>query len=524
MQPSPKTSRIISHFLFAAIWAFAIYTGAMGIDFGRHWDERKLMKSVRDSVPYASVLPGWYNYPSMIYDLVVLSSAPEIITAYLLNRSEYTNSMEIWLAEKALVLRARIVFLCIVTLSLLWVYLLLQQWTGQWMQALLGSAILASAWEVSYHARWLAPDGILMQFGILVILLAFLAIRSSGKRSFVWLTLAAIAAGLACGTKYYGGIFLLPVFLTGFKVLRDAGAKPQKYILVAIALAGIFAFVFVMSTPGSILETDRFIQDIQFEIAHYQSGHPGYTVEPGWQHFTLLASYLSTVFFSKYAWFSICFFAFALMGLFAILRENPAKFETWIFLSVPLFYIPYISLQKVMMVRNDLLLFPFLAVLSARGIAAVWNLDFIRKSMTAKFFIPVLLALGLSLNFIWLVDSATSILTRRSLDQAQALQEYLLANPGTTFYLSTPAKRMLPNENIEGLQNVVNRPSLAEKYIYLSHEVENPLANRRGVYDAVFGPYEVNFDYYPSWDGDSRVIIMPMDSALRQSQFGIDNK
>ena len=44
-----------------------------GIDFGNHWDERRLMLAVAQVPETGLILPRWYNYPSMSF-LVSLSS------------------------------------------------------------------------------------------------------------------------------------------------------------------------------------------------------------------------------------------------------------------------------------------------------------------------------------------------------------------------------------------------------------------------------------------------------------------
>jgi hypothetical protein len=516
-----KSTPLIHHSIFAVLWIYIIITGVRGIDFGTHWDERKLMKSVRDSVLKGELLPGWYNYPSMIYDLVVLSASPEILSDYLQNRSEFADHMEIWLVDKGLILRSRKIFLGLVSLSILWVYLLTFKWTGQWTLALLGSAILASSWEVAYHARWIAPDAILMQFGVLSILLVFLALGSLGKYRLIWLSLATITAGLACGTKYFGGIFLLPIFIGGHKILNDKETRWGEYLVLYAFLGAIFALSFLLTTPGALIDRSTFVQDIQFEIEHYRDGHRGYTVNPGREHAVLLSQYLFGVFFSKYQGISIVFSVFALIGLYSILKEHWKKYETWIFLSPPLFYLPYMTLQKVMQVRNYLLLFPFLAILCAIGIGAVWKSKLIQSNMMTRYLLIIGMTLGLVINFIWIYSSANSIVTRKTIDQSEALQNYLNAHQETNFYLSEKVRRLLHDEDRNELQNIVNSPSNATAYVCLSRELKEPIANRLGVYNPVFGPYEVNFDYYPSWEGDVRIVIMPIEAAFQQSQFGI---
>ena len=517
LQPLRQT---FYHILFLGVWLLTLYTGVIGTDFRSHWDERKLFKSIRESIPEGSVLPGWYNHPSMIYDLTVLSESPEILTLYLSDRSTFRENMEKQLVGdnlRKLTLRARMMFLGISSLSILWTYLLVYVWTKQWPQALLSSAILASSWELAYHVRWIAPDALLMQFGILTILLVFLALRSSGPKKFMWLIAAAIAAGLACGTKYFGGIFLVPVFLGGYKVLRDANAKWNNYIVLFIVMLIAFSLIFLLITPGTLLDLDRMMVDVRYEIGHYQTGDTGYTVNAGWQHLSLLFVYLFGVFFSKSLWISPLFSVFVLLGLYRVLKEHGKSIEPWIFLSVPLLFIPYVIQQRVMMVRNDLLLFPFLAILSAKGMLVLWNSRHIHPNWMIKTILAAGLISALLINFSWLYEAGRSISPKLTIDWSLKLPGYLQANRQTTFYLSSEVRALV---DTQGLTNVVSDPLQADKLVFVFEEVDHPLANRPNVYDPIYGPYEVNLDYYPSWNEDERLVVMPMKTALPQKEFG----
>jgi hypothetical protein len=120
------------------------------------------------------------------------------------------------------------------------------------------------------------------------------------------------------------------------------------------------------------------------------------------------------------------------------------------------------------------------------------------------------------INYSWLYYAAKSIPASATTDRPEELRSYLLANGETTFYLS-PGARSLVDSN--EFPNVVNDPSSADKLVFVFREVNFPLANRPDVYDPVFGPYEVNLDYYPSWNEDGRIVVMPMEAALSQSQF-----
>ncbi len=56
----------------------------------------------------------------------------------------------------------------------------------------------------------------------------------------------------------------------------------------------------------------------------------------------------------------------------------------------------------------------------------------------------------------------------------------------------------------------------ADAALFLASEGMRPwTANRRRLVDRWFGPHEVNFNYYPTWQGDDRILLMPMDKARR---------
>ena len=44
-------------------------------------------------------------------------------------------------------------------------------------------------------------------------------------------------------------------------------------------------------------------------------------------------------------------------------------------------------------------------------------------------------------------------------------------------------------------------------------------ANRLNYTERWFGPYEVNFDYYPSWEGNDRILVMNRADAVMLGVF-----
>ena len=97
------------------------------------------------------------------------------------------------LDSHAYLMRLRAVYLVLASLTLVWVYLLVLQRGGKWLEALLAASLVACSWEVAYHVRWVATDGMLMQFAGLTVLLAAQALKSPRQS---WLFAAAAVAGV----------------------------------------------------------------------------------------------------------------------------------------------------------------------------------------------------------------------------------------------------------------------------------------------------------------------------------------
>lgn len=366
-----------------------------------------------------------------------------------------------------------------------WTYFLVLSWRKDPLEAAVACILVGLSWEVGYHARWIAPDGLVLSLGALTMLCA---LRGT------WLTGAAAAAGLACSAKYPAGLFLVPVLLAADTARRRTGAL------------AVFAAAYLATTPGTVLDAPRFLADIREELAIYASGHFGYTVSGPLEHLRLALDYLGLVAFSRYAEVSAAFAGLALYGAATALREERRK--SIVYLSFPVLYLAYFSFQKVLIARNLLVLIPFMAVMAARG----WGeaLRRLPRPVYRRAFIGTT-ALFFLLNLAWLASAAASI--RRPGEDLAGLAAYLDSHPKTRFALSPKAAAAL------------SRPRTpladAEQAVLYASEVasERWLANRRGYAAAWFGPYEVNFDYYPTWQGRDRLIVMPAARAVELGLF-----
>ncbi len=530
MQPIKRLAWL-SHFAFLLLWLFAFNLGLAGIDFGNHWDEHKLVRSVRETFKTGQVLPGWYNYPSVSYDVMLLASLPEAATIFLgdsgiLNQFvgekhnvssvlDVSTRLQEALRSRDFLPRARLFYLFITLLSGLWVYLIIKKISNNSLTALLAASLLYGSWEFAYHARWAAPDGLLAQFGLLTILLVIYAARANGIKQPAFLFLAAVAAGFTCSAKYFGGLFLIPVFIAGWQFAKAQHLNWKGKFFLLTALLAVFTASFLLSTPGALVDPLRFIKDVQFEMRHYSGSHNGYTVKPGLEHLGLILSYFALAAFSAWAPLAIAVFVAAVWGVYSYLRQPNRRLESAVLLVMPLAHLLYMSTQKVLFVRNYLVILPFLAIFAAIGIFNIWErIRLIKPRLAHLGLFTVWIAL-LAVNFGWQAQAALSIQQREDVDKTAQLMTYINQHPETKFYLSSAAYKLLNGQEVN-LINITKNPQEADVYLYVSHEYKDALSNRFGRYQALFGPYEVNFNYYPSWDGDSRVVALSMQHAIEQ--------
>lgn len=504
--------------LLIIVLLFYFYTGMKGIDFGTHWDEYLIMGSIQKSAETGVWLPGWYNYPSVSYDLGMSTSLAYAFLKGNFDQASIGQFIKRLVDNSALFLRVRVVFLAITLLGVVWVFLLVYHWHRSRWEAFIAAGLLASSWELAYHARWVAPDAILMQFAALTMLCVVQAWQSE-KRQYFWLILAAISAGLSLGSKYPGGLLILPVLLTLFLMRK---IRPDKYelylqksvsvsfllrlrvhfrshLLKCIFLIVIFAGAFLLTTPGMVLQPTRFQGDLGYEMQHYSQGHRGFTVTEISEHSPLVLTYLALVAFSPYWPAALFVFILALVGIYVLIRDN--KYQALVFLTFPMLYFLYFSLQRVMFVRNYLVLFPFMAVLAGHGASFITHL-FQRRSLQYAF--TILLAALLVLNFTWQFIAARSVQFRQQIDPVHDTISYIQNHPETQFALSPATRILLPEEVTQGLSNLVSDPLTAQVYIIVNKYDQFPkgvylMANQPGRYTLISGELAVNYDYYPNW-------------------------
>jgi hypothetical protein len=228
----------------------------------------------------------------------------------------------------------------------------------------------------------------------------------------------------------------------------------------------------------------------------------------------LALKYLALVVFSKYSALAAVLFLFALIGTVDLFREDAAI--AILFLSFPVLYFLYMASQNVMIVRNYLVIVPFLAVLASRGCVAVRGR--LRWRALRIALVSAISAVAL-VNLLWLGKAAFTVRGRTRIDRVAQLSAYLDDHPRETFFLSDSVATDLAARLKTPRPNVTSVLPAATSAVFYASEVQKRdwklwTANRFDYVRTWFGPYEVNFNYYPSWSGDDRIVVMSAQSAL----------
>jgi 4-amino-4-deoxy-L-arabinose transferase-like glycosyltransferase len=484
-------------------------TGIAGLDYGYHWDEPKLLESVRVSVYEGVYLPTFYNYPSMSHNLGILSALPEILSNIdrnHLNEPVFHGHIAAYQLDNHIItLRTRLVFLMVSSLTIVWVYGLMLVWRGSVWLALFSSSIVAFSWEVAYHARWIAPDTILMQFGALFLLCLIQAYRYPQRNSWLWSSV--VVAGLATGTKYPAGLLLLPALVLIYLHTRSR--------IALIKALFVFSITYLITTPGTVLQPFKFWHNVEFEMWHYSFGHSKHTVSAGLEHLLKNIDYLTTVQHSHFPVIAAVLFGLSLIGVVALWRES--RRLTALTLLFPLLYLLFISVQKAMLIRNLLILVPFIAMYAGIGVSGLW--DNLRKSwMRGVLVLSLVVILGI--NALWLIYSADTITNRHSNHYLTDLRKWITQSPELTYYATTQVLTALSDEIP---LNITSDLSMADEVlVYLKEiqEVDPMPANIPRLFITQFGSWEANIDYY-TWHGDDKIVLIPIDTiqSLKLSDY-----
>lgn len=476
---------------FSVLCLFFLGFGIAGVDFGRHWDEPKLLSSVEKAFDNGIMLPGWYQYPSLTFWIGLGAKSVHQLLS---------DSFQIKLSFPLMWRGVMVIF---TALTGLWTYLLSWYLSGKRAVALLAAGIVFLSPELLYHARWIAPDTLMMQFGIASSLTLYLStLPSPQKKRRLWQS--SLLAGFACSAKYPGGMFILPIILVALTGVPKTLQWKARFKQASVSML-IFVLTVILLTPGMIIEARQFAQDVYSEIQHYRRGHNTYSMSPGLEHLWLNLRYLSLC-ISPNRYVQLLGGMGVLVGVFFSARRG--YFTTISLLVVPIAYLVYFSSQRVMIVRNLMVLIPFIAILCAMGVDAL-----VERWSRARITWYALASLG-AFNITHAQNSVSSLLYSKPL--YECINDYTSNYPETQFLTSSAFR-----DSSVDLRNLVLQQENHKmtQVLFWSDQRPKPdwLTNRANRYTVVAGPNDVNWSYYPSWLGPRRLLAVSLEDAQKMN-------
>ncbi len=508
-----KLKEKLPEIVLALTSAIFLMTGIWGLDFGVHWDERtRMIGPIVNCLHFRSVLPQFYWYPSFTIDLGLLALLPEAIPLFFSgHRDLFMPALQQVAVGQSFLFRMRILSLVVSGLTLVWTYLWVRSWRKNKWEAVGAAALLGSSWELATHSRWFTVDTFALHFTTLTLMAAWIFLKKPSLQKIFW---AGAAAGLSAGSKYNAGLILLPVLYLAAtdKRIQQKG----RFVLTALGAALLFFF---LSTPGALFQTRIFFEGLTYQQQVYGSGHSAFTVPRGIPHLGLMLSYLATTAGSPFFPFALGIALLAVIGLIDLIATD--KRTATAFLIFPLLQLLLLSVQRLMVVRNILGLLPFGAVLAVRGISRI--LDQENRSRGFAWGLIGLLSGGILCNEVWLVYAAQTVAHRRTLSwKSQLMEELRDIKPPVL--LSANVTTDLEKEMTDfKFEKIDNWPETGVAIFY-DTDVKNEtdwtaLTNRWEPRLKIIGPLEVNYNYYPTWAGDRRFVIVPVKLAQRMPAF-----
>jgi hypothetical protein len=136
--------------------------------------------------------------------------------------------------------------------------------------AAIAAAVPALAPALVVHSRFQTVDMVATFFLAMssMFILRMIPAGEDDKPNLTRLAaLAGVFAGLSAGTKYTGILILLSLIPVVIMHQRSAALK-----LLAVAFGSAF-LVFLITTPGLVTDTAKFMEDFRYEMTHTSTGH-----------------------------------------------------------------------------------------------------------------------------------------------------------------------------------------------------------------------------------------------------------
>jgi len=513
-RPLPSALLLLS---FVAIF---FVTGALGVDFGVHWDEWYHGQVVASCIQRLSLLPDgvsyggpyftlgfpvvvahqWKNLVAILNDLRTLPSRMDP-TAFP-SVTKFKADATALLNTGPYVLQVRTVFLGLTAFAILWAFLGSLRCTPRRRGvALAGAAFLAFSWELGYHARWIAIDAPLSQFAALELFLFCGAWRAPSEGPAMrWYWAAAAAAGAVFACKLTGMFAFIPILL--LPLLRRSGWSWQKRLANVAVGTALFIMVSFLLSPAFYLDPLHLLNVFRSGSADYNGTGATYPHYVGVAEHTLrMLVWYFWAFPSPYLVVAIAFSGIAFIGLGSLLRRETRMTLSWLVFMVV--FIGVFTHNHLLIVRQYLMCTPFWALCFARGTAVTWDFLRARDRRLAAGFVVVVVA-GFVANVAFESKQAWHI-TRDTQDSvSDDAAKDLLSHRAPVRISRSVYDRLHPRLGSAYVCHPANGKDKSVKH-FIGYQIEHEwMANRLHSFRRTYGAPEVNLDYYSVWIGRSR--------------------
>lgn len=234
-----------------------------------------------------------------------------------------------------------------------------------------------------------------------------------GDRRRDWM-IAGIGLGLACATKYTGGIVALPLIAAAVHRLRADGLGPVVHGLSIAALASALAFI--AGNPYALLTPGDFIDDVihQQTASGDEAGKLGLTQDNGWLYYLTASGW-------GIGWIPS---ALAVVGSVALWLRDRTRF--WVLVPTPLLYVAFMGSQVRFFGRWLLPIAPIVAMLAAIGALAIatWLMKSPLKARRPRI-LAVLFVILCAQGIVYSVHSSRTLARD---DTREIAREWMFAN------------------------------------------------------------------------------------------------
>ncbi len=431
--------------------SLAIRTWQIGWDlpYVYHPDEPYYVWIVQNIFKTGNPNPNFFNYPSLFLYLNTLAYVPYFAVGKAFGA--FHTKAEI-LAPTSLALGVtiapntgvfilgRAISILFGSLSAILAYFIGHKLTHNRWTGILAALMIAVSPTAVSHSRLITSDVYVMFFMLLTILASLPLLRpGAGRLNYI---AAGIAAGLTISSKYNGALILLSVHAAHF--LRPSAARSKQRNLYFALGAAMLAFL--VTTPFSILDFQRFGNDLLYEIQHYRSGHPG-------MEGNALQWYLS------YLWRIEGISG--IIALLGILLGIGRRSKNTIFLSV--FPVAYFALISTLTVRNDRTLvpiLPFLFLLASDMLLDTWHR--VRQLKAPKIASAAVVAVAVLMVALPSWNTLQDGLRLTRLNQSRSAARNWLAetiSPGSSLAVEAYSPYVDPSKYaVEGVLRIIDHP------------------------------------------------------------------